>query len=191
MRKFDMNDGKTKNALLHRIGAIVTVLFLGTLVSTIRVYAQGASESNQSQGTQTNPLPLPGRNGQSGSVITVEAPIAGTTNSVNTINPTVRVQGAYSGAARSTMKLPFSGKLSLREAIERGLEFNLGAVGLSNAARQAQGQSQVARSALLPNLSGNVTETEQQTNLRASGIHFSAPIPGFNFPTIVGPFNII
>ena len=50
--------------------------------------------------------------------------------------------------------MPFSGKLSLREAIARGLDYNLGAVGQSNAVRQAQGQSQVARSALLVNVSG-------------------------------------
>src|ERR1700682_5564920 len=139
MRKFDMNDWKTRKALLLRIGGLAALLFLGTLVVTIRGYAQGASRSNQPQGTQTNPLPLSGRNGQSGSVITVEAPIAGTTNSVNTINPTVRVQGAYSGSAVSTAKMPFSGKLSLRDAIERGLNYNLGAVGLGHAARQAQG----------------------------------------------------
>jgi hypothetical protein len=52
--------------------------------------------------------------------MTVEAPIAGTTNSVNTINPTVQVQGAYTGSAVSTAKMPFSGKLFLRDAIERG-----------------------------------------------------------------------
>jgi outer membrane protein TolC len=66
--------------------------------------------------------------------------------------------------------MPFSGKLSLREAIARGLNYNLGAVGQSNAVRQAQGQSQVARSALLPNASGYLAETLQQISLGAEGL---------------------
>src|SRR3984893_14211446 len=188
-----MIDSKTKNAPIFWVRRIAATICLMSFALTIRGFAQGPSapRSNQSQGTQTTPLPLAGRSAQNGSVLAVESPIAGTTNSVNTINPTVQVQGPYAGGTRSTSKLPFSGKLSLREAIERGLDFNLGAVGLSYAARQAQGQSQVARSALLPNLSGNVTETVEQINLRASGIKFRSPIPGFVFPTIVGPFNVM
>src|SRR6267378_692486 len=186
-----MNNRVTKSAQIFRVGGTAAILCLGIFVFANRSFAQGAPRPNQSQGTQANPLPLSGRSGQSGSVVAVESPIAGTTTSVNTINPTVQVQGAYSGGARSTAKLPFSGKLSLREAIQRGLDFNLGAVGLTYAALQAQGQSQVARSALLPNLSGNLTETVQQTNLRAAGIRFNSPIPGVNFPSIVGPFNYI
>jgi outer membrane protein TolC len=124
-------------------------------------------------------------------VTAVEAPIAGTTDSVNTINPSVQVQGPYAGSSSSTAKLPFAGKLSLRDAIERGLNYNLGAEGLNHAVRQAQGQSQIARSALLPNVSGYLAENLQQVNLRAEGLRIAAPIPGFTFPTIVGPYNNI
>ena len=186
-----MNSRNTKKSRVRSIVRITALLPIAAFAVTALGFAQGSPRPNPSQGTQTNPLPLSGRSGQSGSVMAVESPIAGTTTSVATINPTVQVQGPYAGAARSTARLPFSGRLSLREAIQRGLDFNLGAVGLSNAARQAQGQSQVARSALLPNVSGNLTETVEQINLRASGIHFSAPIPGFAFPTIVGPFNVL
>src|SRR5882757_8683000 len=159
-----MNNRETKSAQIFRVGGTAAILCLGIFVFANRSFAQGAARSNQSQGTQANPLPLSGRVGQSGSVVAVESPIAGTTTSVNTINPTVQVQGAYLGGARSTAKLPFSGKLSLREAIARGLDFNLGVLGLSYAALQAQGQSQVARSALLPNLSGNLTRSEEHTS---------------------------
>jgi outer membrane protein TolC len=86
-------------------------------------------------------------------------------------------------------KLPFSGHLSLREAVDRALEFNLGAIGLTQTVRQARGESKIARSALLPNLNANLSETVQQTNLQALGVHFDLPIPGFSPPTIVGPFN--
>jgi outer membrane protein TolC len=147
--------------------------------------------SNQAQHSAANPLPLSGRGAQNGSVTAVEAPIAGTTNSVTTINPSVQATGPYAGSSLGTAKRPFSGKLSLREAVERGLNYNLGAANQNNAVRQAQGQSQVARSALLPNVSGYLAETIQQTNLAAQGVKVHIPIPGFSFPTIVGPFNNI
>ncbi len=182
-----MNNKKTKTAPTLWMGGTAAIFCLGIFVAAYQAFAQGASGGSPVQ--SASPLPLSGRSGQSGSVTTVESPIAGTTNSVNTINPTVQVQGAYAGSAVSTAKMPFSGKLSLREAVERGLNYNLGAVGLSHAARQAQGQSQVARSALLPNLSGYLTEVVQQTDLAAEGLHFKLLLPGFTFPTIVGPFN--
>jgi outer membrane protein TolC len=62
-------------------------------------------------------------------------------------------------------------------------------VGLAEVLRQSRGQSKAARSSLLPNLTGTVTEAIQQTNLRATGLRVDIPVPGFSFPTIVGPFN--
>jgi outer membrane protein TolC len=85
--------------------------------------------------------------------------------------------------------MPFSGKLSLAEAIQRGLRFNLGAVGMAQAVRQARGQARAARSALLPNIRGDVADTEETFNLRTVGINIS--VPGFSLPAIVGPFNVL
>src|SRR5579862_4671564 len=110
--------------------------------------ASGGSTSTAAQ------LPLSGRAGQSGSVTAAESPIPGATTSVNTLNTTLQIQGPYSGSARSAAKLPFTGKLSLREAIQRGLDYNLAAIGMATAVRQAHGQERVARSVLLPNLNG-------------------------------------
>ena len=176
-----MNHRKTTTTPILRMRVPAAVLCLGTLFIS--------SRTAQSQTPQATPLPLSGRTGQSGSVTAVESPIAGTTTSVDTINPTVQVQGPFSGSASSTARMPFSGKLSLREAIARGLNYNLGAVGQSNAVRQAQGQSQVARSALLPNASGYLAETLQQISLTAEGLRIS--IPGFAIPPTIGPFNNI
>jgi len=152
-------------------------------------FAQTPSSSAQAPPTQAAQLPLSGRNPQGGSVTATQTAIPGTTNSINTINPTVQVQGPYAGSTSSVTKLPFSGRLSLREAVDRALEFNLGAVGLSQSVQQARGQSKIARSALLPNLNASLSETVQQTNLQALGVHFDLPIPGFSPLTIVGPFN--
>jgi outer membrane protein TolC len=165
-------------------GALVLAALLETTA-----FGQFAAPGGQSTGSLANQLPLSGRTGQSGSVNATQSPIAGTTNSVNTINPSIQAAGPYSGSELSTSKMPFSGKLSLREAVARGLEYNLGSVGLTLALRQSHGQTLVARSALMPNVSGSLTENVQQIDLRAYGFRISSPIPGFGFPSVVGPFN--
>lgn len=143
------------------------------------------------QGGATAPLQvqLSGRAGQSGSVTAAQTAIPGTTSSVNTLNTTVQAQGPYAGSSAGALHQPFSGKLSLREAVQRGLSYNLGTIGIDTAVRQSQGQARVARSALLPQLNGALRETVQQTNLKAQGIRISLPFPGAGFPNIVGPFN--
>src|SRR3984957_8687879 len=133
-------------------------------------------------GPEPAALPLSGRTSQSGLGNTVQTPVAGVTSSVNTVNTTVQVQGPYAGSVAGTQK-PFSGKLSLREAVARGLEYNLGTVGLTEAMRQARGQARVARSSLLPNLNGALRESVQQVNLLAEGFRFHIPIPGVSIPT--------
>ena len=180
---------------MNRSRASIRFIAAATVFSCMGIFSfatqASAQNSSQSQRSVATPLPLSGRSGQGGSVTAIEAPIAGTTNSVNTINSSVQAQGPYAGSSSSTARLPFSGKLSLREAVDRGLHHNLGATGLNNTVRQAQGQSQIARSALLPNVSGYLAETLQQVNLAAQGLRIHIPIPGFSFPTIVGPYNNI
>ena len=150
--------------------------------------AQTGAPSTGNQPPVANQLPLSGRGNNNGSVTAAESAIPGTTTSVNTINTTVQTSGPYAGSA-SSAAIPFSGKLSFEDAIHRGLDYNLGAVGLNNTVRQANGEARAVRSSLLPNLTSSLTETVEQTNLRALGLRFSIPFPGFSIPTIVGPFN--
>lgn len=140
-------------------------------------------------GVQANQVPLSGRTSETGAVVATESPVAGTTNSVNTINPSIQASGPFAGSALSTARRPFTGKLSLMEAIARGLDFNLGALGQTLAAQQAHGQAMVVRSNLLPNLNGTLTEDVQQTDLKAFGFRFNTPFAGFSIPSVVGPFN--
>lgn len=132
-------------------------------------------------------LPASGRTGQGGAVGITEQPVPGTTTSVNTLNSSVQVSGPYSGSARSTTAIPFSGKLSLQDALKRGLTYNLGAVGMMQSMLQTTGQVKVARSALLPNLSANFNDYVEQVDLATFGLQFNAP--GFRVPTVVGPFS--
>jgi outer membrane protein TolC len=163
------------------------ILFSTWLACAASAFAQLAS------GGPTPPpataLPASGRNNQGGSVNSTEQPVPGTTTSVNTLNPSVSVSGPYSGSMRSTTRMPFSGKLSLEDALKRGLAYNLGSVGVTQTARQNSAQVRIARSALLPNINGNLSETVEQTDLAAFGFRFSSSFPGIRIPTIAGPFN--
>jgi outer membrane protein TolC len=81
-------------------------------------------------------------------------------------------------------------KLSLDDALERGLRYNLGAVISRQDSRQAQGASIAARSFLLPNLNGGLRETAQQIDLASFGFSFKLPPgAGFAFPPVLGPSN--
>jgi outer membrane protein TolC len=122
-------------------------------------------------------------------VIATESPVPSTTTSVNAINPTISVSGAYSGSTNSTAAIPFSGRLSLAEAIRRGTAYNLGAMSMSQALRQARGQAKSVRSGLLPKISADVNDTEETINLRSFGFNFN--FPGFTLPGTVGPFNVM
>jgi outer membrane protein TolC len=167
----------------------ISKVVIFVLAGTACAVAQFGPPAPSSQGTVATQLPLSGRGAQAGSVNATQSPVAGTTTSVNTLNTSVQTSGPFAGSASSVSKLPFSGKLSLREAIQRGLDYNLGTVGMAQTIRQSRGQARVARSSLLPNLIATASETEQQTNLAVAGIRFQSPIPGFSIPSIVGPFN--
>jgi len=173
----------TSKVLLARSVAVAALILVFALCGSAQVGGPPPPS------TRPTPLPLSGRNGQSGGVVATEAPVPSTTTSVNAINPTVSVSGAYSGSTKSTAAIPFSGKLSLAEAIRRGIAYNLGAVGMNQALRQVRGQAKTARSELLPNFSGDVADTEETFNLRSIG--FSFTFPGFSLPTVVGPFNVL
>lgn len=55
--------------------------------------------------------------------------------------------------------------------------------------KQAQARAAEARAALLPDLEAAYSERNQTTNLSAFGIRVALPIPGFQFPTFVGPYT--
>lgn len=157
--------------------------------ATACAFGQIGPPATSGGGAQANQLPLSGRTVESGAVAATQSPIPGTTASVNTINSSVSVQGPYAGSSFSTFGRPFSGKLSLKEAVERGLEYNLGTHGLTLAMRQAEGQARTVRSALMPNLNGTLSESVQQVDLAANGFRFNFSFPGVRIPSIVGPYN--
>lgn len=83
--------------------------------------------------------------------------------------------------------------LSLKKAVELALapEGNTRLQLAREAIRQARAREAEARSALLPQVSGAVSEESMTQNLAARGIRFSLPVPGFSIPAFVGPFTVI
>jgi len=75
--------------------------------------------------------------------------------------------------------------LSISEAIERGLKYNLGLVESDLTTRTAHAERLKSLSQLLPNLNASVSQNIEQVNLRAEGLNFNFP----GFPVIVGPFS--
>jgi len=78
--------------------------------------------------------------------------------------------------------------LSLTEAIERGLRQNLGLLVAGDSQLTAKGRLWQARSPLLPDVSGRISENALKVNLAAEGFSkIAGQFPGF--PLVVGPFG--
>ena len=83
----------------------------------------------------------------------------------------------------------------LQLSLKRAVEIATSPEGNSNiqlsgeALKQAQLRSAEARAALLPDFEASIGEQSATRNLGALGISVVVPIPGFHFPTFVGPYT--
>jgi outer membrane protein TolC len=97
-------------------------------------------------------------------------------------------QNVFLGSVPTGQATAGSLSLSLKDAFDRALEYNLGVIEADQDSRAARAARLGTLSALLPNLNARISGTVQQINLKALG--FNLQIPGFNIPTIVGPFGV-
>lgn len=80
--------------------------------------------------------------------------------------------------------------LSLREAVERGLRYNLGLIESSQASAEARAQRLRALSALLPQLSVRAEQAFEKVNFQEAGLSKLPPIPGVGrLPNTSGDFS--
>jgi outer membrane protein TolC len=107
-----------------------------------------------------------------------------------TLAPSTSAQtsGTFAGSVRGGQATSETQPLSLRDALERALKFNLGLIESGQDARAARAARLRRLSALLPDLSARVSVVRQQINLRAEGLNMT--IPGISIPTIAGPFTV-
>jgi outer membrane protein TolC len=96
-------------------------------------------------------------------------------------------QNQFQGSVPTGTATPAPVPLTLRGAIDLGLKANLGLLVSDSASEIARGQRRQSLSALLPSVNGQVSQTEEQVDLKTFGFNFS--IPGAHIPTIVGPFH--
>ncbi len=96
-------------------------------------------------------------------------------------------QVQFQGSVPAGVASPAPLSLTLRDAIDRGLRTNLGLLLSGQASETARGERLRSLSALLPQVTGAVSENVEQIDLKTRGINFH--LPGFSTPTIVGPFH--
>ena len=92
------------------------------------------------------------------------------------------MSGPFAGSVPQGVATAEPLALSLRDALTRGLQHNLGLLLQEESRRGSSGARQRVLADLLPNVRGLVRESRQVINLEAYG--FPAPDP------IVGPFNV-
>jgi outer membrane protein TolC len=90
---------------------------------------------------------------------------------------------SYSGSVATGQVTATPLELTLRDAIQRGLRYNLGVLTNRDAVDVIRAERRRTLSALLPNLSAGFTQTEAQEDLIAFGL----TLPGI--PAVVGPFH--
>jgi outer membrane protein TolC len=170
----------------YRPKAAELILLSGFVV----VASLGQTLSPGSAGAGSNraiPMPLSGRGSAPGAVSTEQKTANG---GIETVTSSVQVNGNFQGSVASSALPAGAITFTLADAVQRGLQANLGTLTADNSLRVARAERLQALSSLLPNISANASDTSTQINLAAFGFKFNVP-PGVNFsiPTVVGPFN--
>ncbi|MBI2820859.1 MAG: TolC family protein [Acidobacteria bacterium] len=83
-------------------------------------------------------------------------------------------------------------QLSLKQAVDLALapDGNARVQLAAEFVEQSRSRLAQSRAALLPNLDSSAVQQNQTRNLAAFGIKVALPIPGFQFPEVVGPFDV-
>jgi outer membrane protein TolC len=97
--------------------------------------------------------------------------------------PTSPPASSYQGSVTKVQATGQTLALSLDDAIQRGLKYNLGMILSATQTSGARGQRLTELQGLLPDAEFKGVESVQQVDLAAEGLR----IPGF--PTIIGPFG--
>lgn len=126
--------------------------------------------------------PAVGTTGESlGPTQTVAAPVS--PSSLDTTNPFL------GGVTSGQQVTPGPLRLTLQDAIGRGLKYNLGLYLSNQGTTVARGVRLRALSDLLPNLNAHVAESAEQINLAALGFP-GALASKFGISTVTGPFSV-
>jgi outer membrane protein TolC len=178
-----MKNSYRQSTLSIRLSLVLVGMSASTMLPSLVLAQQGQSQSPRAQQVQLSGYP---QGNASASLQQAASP--STTSSVNTINTSIQVQGAYQGSVPG----PFLGDgpihLTFAEAIQRGLQYNLGALDSSASLKLAHAERLNALSQMLPNIYATLSENGAKTNLQTIGLS-SAVFGGAAIPTVVGPYH--
>jgi outer membrane protein TolC len=100
-----------------------------------------------------------------------------------------QAQNTFSGSVPTGQATGTILDLSLPDAFDRALKYNLGSIESDQNTRAAHAVRLRSLNALMPDLTGRISQALQQVNFAAQGISFKN-IPGVHIPTVVGPFGV-
>jgi outer membrane protein TolC len=104
----------------------------------------------------------------------------------SSVSTALGTESPYLGSVPTGMPTGTVLKLSLSDALDRGLKYNLGLIESDVRTRTTRAERLRSLNELLPNVTASISQTVEQVNLRALGLKI--PIAGF--PTVVGPFGV-
>ena len=141
----------------------------------------------QSPGTPTNAGPASnGGNSQLGTAVQAQQQLAQPGPALNPQSTTTQngIDQSFHGSLVRGKATGDILPLTIDDAIQRGLQNNLGLILQTSSQRQSNGGRLESLQALLPTVTGSASYTVQQINLAAYGLKF----PGIN--PIIGPFQV-
>ncbi len=178
-----------KSGRALRLAALIAWrTWLANLILTVLLFGQQQPGTLASQPGQASQLPVSGRTAQSSGIVGTQQETA-QGQGASVVQPSLQVSGSFSGSTPGTQLPPGEVKLSLAEAVKRGLLVNLGSITADSSSRTARAQRAQALSQLLPQISANLGATETQVNLAAYGFTAIKGLSGI--PTVVGPFHYV
>lgn len=172
----------------HYFTTAQLAFFASWLLAAVLARAQAPAGGAPAAGSsRAVPLSLSGRTLETGSVSAQETTGG---SGVETLTSSVEINGDFQGSVPAANVPAGAISLTLAEAVERGLQTNLGGLTANNSVRAARAERIQSLSNLLPSISADASDTVEQINLAAFGFKFKLP-PSVNFsiPTVVGPFN--
>jgi outer membrane protein TolC len=169
---------------LHRIAACSLIV-----TAAVSVPLSAQQTGTYGQMGQAVQLPASGRTMLPSGTVSSQQATSGISN--NVLQPSVTVTGNYQGSIPGTPIPVGPVKLSLSDAVKRGLQTNLGIVTSGVSSSIVRAQRAQALSQLFPQITASIGATETQINLAAYGLNTLGAALGGNFPSIVGPFQYV
>jgi outer membrane protein TolC len=102
--------------------------------------------------------------------------------------PSTTAQNPFLGSVPTGQATSTPISLSLKDALDRALKYNLGVIESDQDTRAARAARLRSLNALVPDLTARISSTVEQLNLKALG--FNPHIPGISIPTITPPFSV-